>query len=116
MHRNWYWATTEGLQLDMGAFVIGLERAAGVEGTLVGKPAPAFFTAALERVRARPSEAVMVGDDVDSDVLGAQALGIEGILVRTGKFTPAALEAAPGEPNHVLSSVADLPGLLGLAG
>jgi HAD superfamily hydrolase (TIGR01458 family) len=116
MNPSCYWATAEGLQLDMGSFVVGLERAAGVKGTLVGKPATAFFTAALEQVGAKPSEAVMVGDDVESDVLGAQALGIDGILVRTGKFTTAALEAASGEPNHVLSSVAALPSLLGLPG
>lgn len=116
MQRSWYWATTEGLQLDMGAFVIGLERAAGIEGTLLGKPARAFFEAALDHIGADASEAVMVGDDIESDVLGAQAIGITGVLVRTGKFTADALESAPSRPDHVIDSVADLTTLLGLEG
>ena len=38
MHRNLYWKTDEGMRLDAGAFVAGLERASGVEATVVGKP------------------------------------------------------------------------------
>jgi ribonucleotide monophosphatase NagD (HAD superfamily) len=44
MHRGLYWRTSEGLQLDSGAFVAGLEQAAGTAAEVVGKPAPAFFT------------------------------------------------------------------------
>lgn len=113
MHRNWYWATVDGMQLDMGAFVVGLERAARVDGVLVGKPAPAFFEAALRMVGGEASSSMMVGDDVESDVLGAQALGIEGVLVRTGKFSEDSLRAASGVPDHLVASVADLPALLG---
>ncbi len=47
MHRGLYWRTADGLQLDSGAFVAGLEQAAGTDAEVVGKPAPAFFAAAL---------------------------------------------------------------------
>ena len=55
----------------------------------------------------------MVGDDVENDVLAAQALGISGVLVRTGKFREAALARASGTPDHVVDSIADVPELLG---
>ncbi|MFI1562758.1 HAD-IIA family hydrolase [Streptomyces sp. NPDC020490] len=112
VHRNLYWRTDEGLQLDSGAFLLGLEKAAGVEAEVVGKPSRAFFEAALARVGARPGEAVMIGDDVESDVLAAQAAGITGVLVRTGKYRPDTLRAASGRPDHVIDSFAELPALL----
>ncbi|MGW3470469.1 HAD-IIA family hydrolase [Saccharopolyspora sp. NPDC000995] len=112
MHRSLCWRTSEGLQLDSGAFLIGLERAANREATVVGKPSAEFFAAALGKIDAEPSNALMIGDDVESDVLAAQRHGITGILVRTGKFTPGALSAASGAPDHVLDSFADLPGFL----
>ncbi|MFI1363762.1 HAD-IIA family hydrolase [Streptomyces griseochromogenes] len=115
MHRNLYWRTDEGLQLDAGAFVAGLEAAAGVTAEVTGKPSRAFFEAALGRLGAGPGEALMIGDDIESDVLAAQRLGITGVLVRTGKFLPEAVERAGGSPDHVLDSFAGLPGLLGLA-
>ncbi|GGY07721.1 HAD-IIA family hydrolase [Streptomyces djakartensis] len=112
MHRNLYWRTAEGLRLDSGAFLAGLERAARVEAEITGKPARAFFEAALSRLGVGADEAVMVGDDVESDVLAAQRAGVTGVLVRTGKFQPEALEAADGTPDHVIDSFADLPALL----
>ena len=112
MHRNLYWRTDAGLQLDAGAFLAGLEAAAGVEAEVTGKPARAFFEAALERLGVAAAEALMIGDDVESDVLAAQRLGITGVLVRTGKFRPDTLERASGAPDHVLDSFAGLPALL----
>ncbi|EPH44307.1 HAD-IIA family hydrolase [Streptomyces aurantiacus] len=112
MHRNLYWRTADGLDLDTGAYLLGLERAAGVEAEVTGKPAEAFFAAALAHLGADPSATLMVGDDVESDVLAAQRAGITGVLVRTGKFLPETLRTATGTPDHVLDSFADLPGLL----
>ncbi|MFB7508156.1 HAD-IIA family hydrolase [Streptomyces broussonetiae] len=115
MHRNLYWRTDEGLQLDTGAFLAGLEAAADVEAEVTGKPSRAFFEAALGRLGVGAEQALMVGDDIEYDVLAAQQLGITGALVRTGKFLPQSLERASGRPDHVLDSFADLPALLGLA-
>jgi HAD superfamily hydrolase (TIGR01458 family) len=115
MHRNLYWRTEDGLRLDSGAFVTGLEAAARVEAEVTGKPSPAFFAAALRHLGVRAEQALMVGDDVESDVLAAQRAGITGVLVRTGKFLPETLEAADGTPDQVVDSFADLPRLLGLA-
>jgi len=114
MHRNLYWRTSQGLDLDTGAFLLGLERAARVEAEITGKPAEAFFATALARLGAMASEALMVGDDIESDVLAAQRSGITGVLVKTGKYLPQTHEAADGAPDHVLDSFAGLPGLLGV--
>ncbi|MEV0177495.1 TIGR01458 family HAD-type hydrolase [Streptomyces sp. NPDC050803] len=112
MHRNLYWRTDAGLQLDSGAFLAGLEQAARTEAEITGKPSAAFFEAALARLGVGAGEALMVGDDVESDVLAAQRAGITGVLVRTGKFLPETLREASGTPDQVIDSFADLPELL----
>ncbi|HLN05083.1 MAG TPA: TIGR01458 family HAD-type hydrolase [Acidimicrobiales bacterium] len=112
MHRNFSWTTTDGPQLDMGPLVLALETAASVEAKLIGKPAPEFYSSILDQLGVEPSGAVMIGDDIESDVLGAQAIGMHGVLVRTGKFRAEALERASGEPDDVIDSVAGLAELL----
>jgi len=112
MHRGLYWRTSEGLQLDGGAFVAGLEQAAGITAEVVGKPAPAFFTAALAHLGADAGRTLMVGDDIENDVLAAQRQGLTGVLVKTGKYLPRTHLGASGTPDHVLDSFAGLPALL----
>jgi HAD superfamily hydrolase (TIGR01458 family) len=114
MHRNLYWRTTDGLQLDGGAFVAALEAATGVTPVVCGKPSQAFFASALAMLGVPPARAAMVGDDVVNDVTGAQEAGLAGVLVRTGKFRPADLDR--GTPDAVVDSFADVPALLGLEG
>jgi ribonucleotide monophosphatase NagD (HAD superfamily) len=55
----------------------------------------------------------MVGDDIVNDILGAQAAGLTGILVRTGKYRAGDEARDDGRPDHVLESVADVPAFLG---
>ena len=112
LHKNKWWQTSRGPLLDAGAFVAGLEYAAGVKAEIVGKPTAAYFEAALAEVDATPAEAVMVGDDVEADIGGAKAIGMQGVLVRTGKFRPAALREAEPQPDAVVDSIADLPAYL----
>ena len=112
MHRGLYWRTDQGLQLDSGAFVAGLEQSAGTEAEVVGKPAPAFFAAALAHLGVGAAGTLMVGDDIENDVLAAQRQGLTGVLVKTGKYLPRTHLAASGTADHVLGSFADLPALL----
>ena len=113
MQRNLYWRTDDGFNLDTGAYLAALELAAGVSATVLGKPSGAFFAEALNDLGLAADQVAMVGDDIDNDILGAQAIGVHGILVRTGKFRPEALDAAPGVPEFVIDSIASLPDLLG---
>jgi HAD superfamily hydrolase (TIGR01458 family) len=112
LHRNRWWQTSRGPLLDAGAFVAGLEYAAGVDAEVVGKPSRAFFEAALAELGAEPGDAVMVGDDVEADVGGAKAVGLRGVLVRTGKFREETLAEADPQPDAVVDSLADVPQLL----
>lgn len=111
LHRNTKFQTADGPALDMGAFVVALEAAAGIHIEVVGKPAAAFFEAALAHLGAVAGDTIMVGDDLVSDVLGAQAVGMTGVLVRTGKFRPSDLEAPPGRPDHVIDDISGFPRL-----
>ncbi len=122
MHRNLQWETDAGLQLDMGAFLVGLEQATGKRAMVVGKPSSAFFEAVLSELGVSPGRGgadpgvVMVGDDVEADVGGAQRSGIPAVLVRTGKFREDVLRRSGVLPEHVIDSIADLPGLIGPTG
>jgi HAD superfamily hydrolase (TIGR01458 family) len=113
MHRNLYWKTADGFELDAGAYVAGLEAATGTHAVICGKPAAAFFQAALHVLGIDAGRAAMVGDDIVNDVEGARAAGLTGILVRTGKFRDDDLER--GTPDAVVDSLADVPGWLGIA-
>jgi ribonucleotide monophosphatase NagD (HAD superfamily) len=89
--------------------VAALEYATGANAVVAGKPSPAFYAAALASLGiARPAEAAMVGDDLWSDVQGAQRAGLEGWLVRTGKFREETLRDSGIVPDRVLTSAAEL--------
>lgn len=109
LHKNRWWQTSRGPLLDSGAFVAGLEYAADIEATVLGKPSPAYFEAALEALDADPKLAWMVGDDVEADIAGAQRFGMRTALVRTGKFRPDDLERSGIAPDIVVNSIAELP-------
>jgi HAD superfamily hydrolase (TIGR01458 family) len=112
MSRGMYWRTSGGLQLDSGAFVAGLEQATGTAAQLVGKPAAAFFSAALAHLGVTAQDTLMIGDDIDNDVLAAQRCGLTGVLVKTGKYQTRTHAGAASAPDHLLDSIADLPALL----
>jgi HAD superfamily hydrolase (TIGR01458 family) len=109
LHKNRWWQTKRGPLLDSGAFVAGLEFAAQVEAVVLGKPSSAYFAAACQALDADPHMAWMVGDDLESDVAGAQGVGMRSVLVRTGKFRPDAVERARVQPDGIVSSIAHLP-------
>ena len=74
------------LSLDAGPFVAALEYATGRTATVLGKPSADFFAAAIDSLGCAPADAVMIGDDVEADIAGAQAAGMRGVLVQTGKY------------------------------
>jgi phospholysine phosphohistidine inorganic pyrophosphate phosphatase len=112
LQRNRVWQREDGLSLDAGPFVVALEYAVGREATVTGKPSPAFFEAALSELGVPASDVVMIGDDVEADVGGALDAGLDGVLVRTGKFREDAVLATGIKPTLVLDSIADLIPLL----
>ena len=109
LHKNRWWQTARGPLLDAGAFVAGLEYAADMSATVLGKPSAAYFDAALDVLDSDPKLTWMVGDDVEADLGGAAACGMRTVLVRTGKFRPDALETMRMQPDGIISSIAALP-------
>ncbi len=103
-----YWRAPDGISMDVAPFVAALENASGRAALVFGKPAAAFFQMAAERLGFGGGEILMVGDDIESDIAGAQAAGMRAALVRTGKFRNLDLDG-PVKPDAVLESVADLP-------
>lgn len=110
LHKNKFWQTEAGLQMDIGAFVTGLEYVTGKTATIMGKPSPDFFAAALSRIGLKAGEVAMIGDDIDTDIGAAQEQGMTGILVRTGKYREAYVQASKIKPDLVLDSIAGLAG------
>jgi ribonucleotide monophosphatase NagD (HAD superfamily) len=110
LSRDRYWMSDTGLTIDCGAFVRALEYATGAESVLAGKPSTAFYHAAVTSLGldAATADVVMVGDDLLSDVGGAQQAGYQGYLVRTGKFREEDLASGGITPTRILGSVADL--------
>lgn len=115
IHKNRFWQTEGGLQLDIGAFVTGLEYASNTKAILMGKPSAQFFQMAVNALGLMPSQVLMIGDDIDADVGGAQDAGLHGVLVKTGKYRETYARLSAVDPDATLSSVNELPLLLGLS-
>ena len=108
LQKGLYWFSAEGMFLDCGAFVILLEAASGKTAKVMGKPSETFFKLVLESLQHSPSEVVIVGDDITSDIVGAQTMGMRSILVKTGKYKPSQLENPVAKPTWVLDSISEL--------
>jgi HAD superfamily hydrolase (TIGR01458 family) len=112
LQHNRYWRHPDGIRLDVGAYAAALEYATGENATVIGKPSPEFFEAALADLGAEPAQALMVGDDIEADVSGALVVGLQAVLVRTGKFRPGTYSETGFGPTAVVDSIAELPALL----
>lgn len=108
LSRDRYFLRAGRLTLDAGPFVAALEYATGQQATIVGKPSAEFYRSAVESLGPLPGPVAMVGDDLWSDVQGAQRIGLQGWLVRTGKFREDKLRESGIVPERVLGSVAEV--------
>jgi len=113
LQKGRYWQRKDGLAMDAGAFVAALEYATETEAELIGKPNRAYFEMALKDIGLDPSQVAMIGDSIGADIIGAQAVGMPTILVRTGQYVFDAQQPWPAQPDWTIDSMADLPGLVG---
>lgn len=81
-----YYKDSGRLRMDTGAYVAAFEYCLGVKAVILGKPTKAFFQDALQVVGGTPEDTIMIGDDIVSDVGGAQQMDMRGFLLRTGKY------------------------------
>jgi len=105
---NRYFKDGDGkLSLDAGGFVKALEYASQREAKVLGKPNCEFFSLAIQSMDLSKEEVVMVGDDIESDILGAKSCWLKTALVKTGKFREQDLYKA--KPDILIESIAQLP-------
>jgi HAD superfamily hydrolase (TIGR01458 family) len=107
-----YWMAPDGLSLSAGPFVQALEFATGKTATIVGKPSKTFFELALRDMGLRADQVAMIGDDIRTDIGGALSMGIQGILVRTGKYRKDAVDNSEIKPECIIDSIAQLRDIL----
>ena len=117
LQKDRYWLGKTGLELDAGPYVAAIEYATGQPAMVCGKPEPMFYRAALVTLggafAAAPAASpalppAMIGDDLWADVAGAQRAGLQGWLVRTGKFREDVLARSGVQPDRVLESIAEV--------
>ncbi len=95
------------LELNVGAWAGMLEKAAGISAVYLGKPNPYVFELALRILDLGKEEALMVGDRVSTDVLGAKNFGLPSALVRSGEFRPQDLNGSV-QPDYICDSVVEI--------
>jgi len=105
LHKGKFWQTDQGLTVDIGLFVAGLEYITGQTATVIGKPSKTFFELALKDLGVRASRAAMIGDDLDNDIAGAQAVGMKAILVKTGKYREELVKKSKVKPDAVVNNI-----------
>ena len=97
-----------GPAIATGPLVKAIEYASSSRATVIGKPSPLMFAIALERAGCSKRDAVMIGDQIDTDIKGAANAGIDSILVTSG------VDKDPGgyRPLAVISNVDDIVPML----
>ena len=97
-----------GIGPGNGAVLAALEAATSVVPTVVGKPAPHLFLEAARRLGVPPSQCLVVGDRLETDIIGGQAAGMRTALLLTGVT---AKEQVPTSPIRADVVLEDLPSL-----
>jgi len=100
--------TPQGLRPGCGAIVAMLESATGVKAFSVGKPSPIMMRAARKELNLLSEETIMIGDTMETDILGGVQMGYKTILVLSGGTQKVDLGTYAYRPDLVVDSVADL--------
>jgi len=109
-NENRYFKDNDGLSIDAGAFVKALEYSTEKTAKILGKPSCEFFAEAIEDMKLKKDEVIMIGDDIESDIIGAKKCGIKTILVKTGKFKKSDLKKT--KPDFLIDSIIDIDKIL----
>lgn len=100
--------TEEGLVPECGTTLAAIQAATGIAPIVIGKPQPLLFRMALERMTSDPQHTAIVGDRLDSDILGGKRFGIGTILVKTGVDNEKTAEKKGIQPDLILEDLQDL--------
>jgi 4-nitrophenyl phosphatase len=102
------WPSERGLVPGAGAILAAVEAATDVEPMVIGKPSPLMLQIAMRRIGAQTSTTAMLGDRLETDILGGQNAGLTTILVLSGVTKPDDLEASSVQPDLVFDDIAAL--------
>ncbi len=100
--------TQHGTRPGCGAIVSLIEVAAGIKAFSVGKPSPVMMRTARKELAMATSETIMIGDTMETDILGGVQMGYRTVLVLTGTTHRADLKNYAYQPDLVIDSIADL--------
>jgi HAD superfamily hydrolase (TIGR01450 family) len=101
-----------GPALSAGPIIKALEFASGRKAVMIGKPSPRMFTLALQLANEKAGKAVMVGDQIETDVVGARKAGVHTILVLTGVETRESVRRSKIKPDITIDNLEALGTLL----
>jgi len=100
--------TAAGLRPGCGAIVAMLETATGLKAFSVGKPSPVMMRAARKELGLAAGETVMIGDTMETDILGGVSMGYRSVLVLSGSTREEDLARYAYRPDCVVPSLAEL--------
>jgi len=100
--------TQHGTRPGCGAIVSLIEVATGVKAFSVGKPSPVMMRTARKELAMATSETIMIGDTMETDILGGVQMGYRTILVLTGTTRREDLAKYAYQPDMIVDSIADL--------
>ena len=104
-HGGTVYMSDNGPVMSAGPIIKALEYASGCRATMIGKPSTHMFRSALTRAKVRASEAVMVGDQIETDLVGAHKVGLRTVLVLTGVETKETIKQSRIQPELILDNV-----------
>jgi NagD protein len=97
-----------GLEPAAGTFLAAISAATGKKPYIVGKPNSLMMMLAARKLGAHPEECVMIGDRMDTDIVGGMEAGMTTVLVLSGVTTPQIMEEFPYRPDHVKNNVGEI--------
>ncbi len=98
----------EGIAPGAGSILAAIESATDVAPLVIGKPETAMFEVALQRLGTTPDQTLMIGDRLETDILGAQRAGFKTALVLTGVTSPALAASSEIQADGVFESLQTL--------
>lgn len=100
--------TEAGTGIGNGAIVAAINTSTGETPIIVGKPEPPLYKQALQRLGGSPAQTIMIGDRLETDILGANRAGITSLLLLTGVTTQDNLTDSDIQPDFVLPGLPEL--------
>ncbi len=98
----------DGFEPASGAILAAIEAATGKKPYIVGKPNPMMMMFAKYKLGAHAHETLMIGDRMDTDILGGMEAGMKTALVLSGVSTRDTIDQFPYKPDYIFNHVGEI--------